>query len=448
MFCNRCGSPIRDGNLFCSNCGTPASRPSAPITTYAPPVTPVEVPAHDRPPVSSYVRTDNRSDDSGNSFLFAAPDLDMTMDTPAPKPSSEPFYIPPLDSVSEPEVSIEAKAPVVEEPVIVPPLEPVYEQPVAVPVAEPVYEQPVAAPVAEPVYEQPVVAPVAEPVFGQPTYENSTYKEPPVSYGAPKHKAGKTSVVIKIISVFLCIFMFASILGAVGTLTVRSLVSEDSAKNIANTLDVKTIAEKCEIDNYFFVNIEPDDLQEIYDDEDAAFKPFVEEALLGYSKYLTGDGSLANITEKEYGEAIEKSADVINEKSDKDINFDVIKSDFKYENPNSSDLKPIKTMISWYVIIGLLVLFVIFALLLFVLRKFKVTAWLWNGITIFVAGLCYTVLSFVLPMFMKESKLAQILYEDYVQNKILIGGIIVMGVGLLFVIGFVVIKLILRKKNK
>ena len=435
MFCNRCGSPIRDGNLFCSNCGTPASRPSAPITTYAPPVTPVEVPAHDRPPVSSYVRTDNRSDDSGNSFLFAAPDLDMTMDTPAPKPSSEPFYIPPLDSVSEPEVSIEAKAPVVEEPVIVPPLEPVYEQPVAVPVAEPVYEQ-------------PVVAPVAEPVFGQPTYENSTYKEPPVSYGAPKHKAGKTSVVIKIISVFLCIFMFASILGAVGTLTVRSLVSEDSAKNIANTLDVKTIAEKCEIDNYFFVNIEPDDLQEIYDDEDAAFKPFVEEALLGYSKYLTGDGSLANITEKEYGEAIEKSADVINEKSDKDINFDVIKSDFKYENPNSSDLKPIKTMISWYVIIGLLVLFVIFALLLFVLRKFKVTAWLWNGITIFVAGLCYTVLSFVLPMFMKESKLAQILYEDYVQNKILIGGIIVMGVGLLFVIGFVVIKLILRKKNK
>ena len=275
MFCNRCGSPIRDGNLFCSNCGTPASRPSAPITTYAPPVTPVEVPAHDRPPVSSYVRTDNRSDDSGNSFLFAAPDLDMTMDTPAPKPSSEPFYIPPLDSVSEPEVSIEAKAPVVEEPVIVPPLEPVYEQPVAVPVAEPVYEQPVvapvaepvyehpvavpvaepvyeqpvAAPVAEPVYEQPVVAPVAEPVFGQPTYENSTYKEPPVSYGAPKHKAGKTSVVIKIISVFLCIFMFASILGAVGTLTVRSLVSEDSAKNIANTLDVKTIAEKCEIDN-------------------------------------------------------------------------------------------------------------------------------------------------------------------------------------------------------
>ena len=285
-------------------------------------------------------------------------------------------------------------------------------------------------------------------MYVQPTYENSTYKEPPISYEAPKHKAGKTSVLIKIISVFLCIFMFASILGAVGTLTVRSLVGEDSVKNIANTLDIKTIAEECEIDNYFFVNIDPDDLQEIYDDEDAAFKPFVEEALLGYSKYLTGDGSLANITEKEYGEAIEKSADVINEKSDKDINFDVIKSDFKYENPNASDLKPIKTMISWYVIIGLLVLFVIFALLLFVLRKFKVTAWLWNGITIFVAGLCYTVLSFVLPMFMKESKLAQILYEDYLQNKILIGGIIIMGVGLLFVIGFVVIKLILKKKNK
>ena len=114
MFCNKCGSPIREGNSFCSNCGNPVSVASAPIPTYVPPAVPTEVPAHDRPPVSSYSKTYNYENDSSETFLFAAPDLDMA--TPAPKKSSEPVYIPPLDPVEEPVVVEAAPEPEVKGP--------------------------------------------------------------------------------------------------------------------------------------------------------------------------------------------------------------------------------------------------------------------------------------------------------------------------------------------
>ena len=441
MFCNRCGNPIKDGNRFCSQCGSPA--PVEPISPYVPPVKPTEVPAHDKPPVTP-VKPTIPENNSNDTFLFSAPDLDMGMGTPAPKVAVEP--------IAEPVVQ-----PAVEEPV--------YTEPVVQPVVEePVYTEPFVQPVVEePVYTEPVEQPVVEePMYAEPTYEENvyeeaippvesvTYNQPPTSYESldkKVDKSKKTSIAIKIISVFLCIFMFATVIGSAVTLTGRNLVSNDSVMEIADTLDVETIAEECEIKNDLFNNIDPEDLQEIYDG-DSEFKPFVKKVLLSYSNYLTDDGKIKKITVEDYNNVIRKSAGVIYDISGSDIDYTVSKGEFEFENPEESDLEPIKIMVSWLVIIGMIALTVIFALLLFILRKFKLTALLWNGITISVAGLCYTIASFVLPMFMEDVKIAQILYEDYVQSKILMGGIIVLGIGLLFVIGFVVSKLILRKKNK
>ena len=148
-----------------------------------------------------------------------------------------------------------AQAPVVEEPIIEQPVEPV---PV---VEEPIVEQPVepVPVVEEPIIEQPVEpAPVVNiveqntmpvPQMQQPYYQESvpntnygdTYNQPPVQKQKKVRTLKKTSVGIKILSIFLCIFMFCFALSSTMVCIVRNFLAEENLTQVMEELDVSDI---------------------------------------------------------------------------------------------------------------------------------------------------------------------------------------------------------------
>ncbi len=460
MYCRRCGAFVSEGNRFCTNCGIPLQElPPAPPTPVRYEPEPGYVPPRYRPPVEPVSKP--ARDYGHNEFLFAAPDLNEPMGTP--KPVAEPVEIPPLDPVYEQPVVAPAPEPVVEQLVVAPALEPVYEQPVVAPAPEPVYEQPVVAPAPEPVFEQPVVAPAPQPVYEQPVvapapepvYEQPVvvpapepvfeqpvvapvpepvfeqpvvvpapqpvfeqpvvvpapepvfeqpavvptplpvYEQPAVapvtneySYEVPVYNAppadnpdiihrpvNKTSVGNKIISIIICLFMFVSVIGAVTSLTTKSLISDDYAKHIADNIDYKEISE---------------------------------------------------IEDKEY-----------TKEDFKDI--------FSIADIKQDDVKTVKTIASLPVLIICLGLFVVMAFLMFLVKKFKISAMLWCGVSLFAAGLVYTLYGVLAPLLM-EKGIEKVLFEDFAQGKIMFNGLIIMGTAILIIAVYIVLNVIKNKK--
>ncbi len=355
MFCERCGTYIPEGNRFCTNCGTPLhTLPPVPPTSpvYAVPE-PVYEPPRYRPPVEPVSKP--ATDYGSNQFLYMAPDLDETLDTP--KPVAEPIEIPSLD-------------PVYEQPVVAPAPEPVYEQPVVAAVQEPVYEQPVVAPVQEPVYEQPMTVPVAN----EYSYEVPVYNTPPAT--ATTHRTvKKSSVGNKIISIIICLFMCISAIGAVASLTTGSLISKEYAEHIADNVDY----------------------------------------------------------------------DKLSEAGDKEYTKEDFKDVLSIEGIKNGDVKTAKTVASLPVMITCFVLFAVMAFLIFLVKKFKISAMLWSGISLFAAGLFYTLYGLIAPLLM-DNGVAKILFEDFAKGKIMFNGLAIIVTAILIIVVYVVLRVIKNKK--
>ena len=428
MFCGRCGNKLNDGDRFCGVCGS-VVQPIAPAPVVEEPV--VEQPVAPAPVVEAPVV------EQPVAPVVEAPVVEQPV---APAPVVE-------EPVVEQPV---APAPVVEEPVVEQPVEPapvveepVIEQPVApVPIVEePVLEQPVApAPVVEePVVEQSVVpvpvvniveqntmpVPPMQPVYQEPvpnTNYGDAYNQVPAQKQKKVRTLKQTSAGVKVLSIFLCIFMFCFALSSTMVCIVRNFLAEENITQVMEEFDVSDIKL---VDKYgkqvtltdVIYNTIKDETKEKYgiSKKDVGsylagrdVNRFLEEIVLDYADFfLTGD-KIEKLTADEVIEFIQDNQKDIERKLGYTFtqdDFDYIENEFesgslRYINFSELEERGINSaIISLPLSILSLVLTAVIAFGLFILilvaNSRSIRLWFaYSGVTFVVLGSLYLLSAF------------------------------------------------------
>ncbi len=197
MFCNQCGSQLKEGAVFCTNCGAKQTGNEIPVQQPMQPVAPV-APA----PAQNFADPEKTVGIFSEVPVSQPVQPAVSAEQPVAAPAQQPVAPAPAQNFADPEktVGIFSEVPVSQ------PVQPAVsaEQPVAAPVQQPVAPVPAQnfadpektvgifseVPVSQPVQpavsaEQPVAAPVQQPAYQvhtQPAYQapiqpNNTYNE-------------------------------------------------------------------------------------------------------------------------------------------------------------------------------------------------------------------------------------------------------------------------------
>lgn len=432
MFCSRCGNRIMQDDRFCNRCGAMV-KGEKPVTPQVNPV-PTPQPVHPEP-IPQPVETEN-------DLLRNVPDLDLDMNTTAPNPVEE------LVQKAEEEPVVETIQETEEQPAVEMIQEPVTESVQNVEI-EPMTEilTETAVDVAPEFVPEIVAVKVEESNVDNVQVENQNDLPSVKPLDLKKTSFGK-----KVVSIVLCLFMFLSLIGFAATFTVRGLLSEESVEHIAENLDVATLSEAGLLKEIYIFDYArtSKDAQEIYDE---VFADYVKDVLVSYSGAILDDEEPMGITYEDYEKLLRKKQNYIEKKFKTEIVFDnQLRESFNVENIAKDDLKPAGFVVSLITIIGLLSLFVVLAVVLFVINKSKIFALWCTAVTISVSSILFILTGVLVPLIFggegagTAKAIVSILFKDFVQPKMYFNGAIMLVVATVLVV--VAIKLKRPKPEK
>ncbi len=438
MFCPYCGKPTADGSAFCANCGSS-------LSAIIPPA--VEPAIEEAPVVAPAAAIEPQPEPSVAEV--AAPVESAPADVPAPaeepvsveEPSPAEEFVP-LEDFLPIEEPVPVEAPAQQE--TVPPVQ--YAPPVQQ-YAPPVQQQYVPQ---QPVYyATPVAAPVAAPIL---------------------RTRPKSSVVAKIFSVLLCLFLVVDVFGLLVCLSLRDSISARTIKNTLEEIDVlefpydgentvlDAIAEQYE---EMGEDISADDIREALDDSKAYAE--LKGIAADFAGYVLGDSGSELPDADSLRDLVEDLCDDLDyEMTDADLaELDVMLEDFEdaideFEDATMEDMPELaaaQAIVSTLVvgILGAIALLIV--LLILAMNRRRYATFCYAGVsTVLAGGMCYVVgaLSDMVIKTMSETDAS----AEYVLDAVggmLTGsfsriGLIGAGAGAVLIVLYIVCNTISKKK--
>lgn len=336
-----------------------------------------------------------------------------------------------------------------------------------VPPSQPATQKPVQVSPAPVAPTSHASSEVKSTVNTAPARESKTISAPPVS-PAPHAPAKKEPFVLRnIFSVFCCILVFIFTVSLLGTISLRYALSEKYAENLVDSIDMPTVLRTMR-DDYnvnFSKDITEKELAKIY--REGTFKDLTKKVVADYTEYIRTGDIPEGIDAHDVIALIDENQHLIYAVSGYSVTMqdrEAILTFFENEDnafvqflsPSqkpSGDLSALQILSSLYIIIGLGIALLLSLILLFAIRKWRVSSFNWAGITGAVSAVLFLILGLIRPILMQFFQNADATVKELLSTMLSglmleflkLGGI-TLGVSVLFILIYVISKKIKKAK--